>query len=273
MSPTVDDSIAHFDEHGWVVLRGVVPEPPLERLEARMNRDTVDLLRFCAALGGNPREQRHLQQGPPPFEDYVFAEVVANDAVLDVCERIIGARPALTFYNGNTNAPGSTTQRLHMDTGHLSQPGEAVLPTHSVVINVPPAAMHAGNGAIELWPGTHRIAYFSPDNRIDAATEARRRREKGPVQVAAERGDVLIRDMRLWHRGVPNHSSRPRHMIAMVLTARSAYDGTKRLAFGRGCQSAFAQGRVDANADFVAEPIDYLYAPTQRVWERRNRRR
>lgn len=269
MNGSDNEVIDRFAEDGYVVLRGVVPLDPLRRLQARMDRDTVDLLRFCERLGGNPRDVGHLQQGPPPFADFVFPEVVANDAVMDVCEQIVGARPALTFYNGNTNFPGSTTQRLHMDSGHRSTPGEPALPTHSVVVNVPPGPMDESNGAIELWPGTHRVPYFSRDNRIDDETQASLRETTTPVQISAAAGDVLIRDMRLWHRGVPNGSTRARHMIALVLTARSALDEKQRLTFGAGCEAAFANGRVDPNADFVRDSIDYLFAPTMRVWRRR----
>ncbi len=265
--------IDRFRDDGYVVLRGVVPVEPLRRLRARMDRDTVDLLRFCERLGGNPRDEGHLQQGPPPFVDFVYPDIVANDVVMDVCEAIVGARPALTFYNGNTNFPGSTTQRLHMDTGHRSAPGEPVLSTHSVVVNVPPGPMDESNGAIELWPGTHRVAYFGRDNRIDDETQASVRETTTPVQIEAGAGDVLIRDMRLWHRGVPNRSPRARHMIALVLTARSALDQKQRLTFGIGCEAAFESGRVDPNADFVRGPIDYLFAPTLRAFERQRARR
>ena len=264
--------IDQFHDDGYIILRGVVPLACLTVLQARMDRDTVDLLRFCERLGGNPRDRGHLQQGPPPFADFVFADIVANGSVLDVCEEIIGVSPALTFYNGNTNYPGSTTQRLHMDTKHRSSPGEPARPTHDLVVNIPPSAMHSGNGAIELWPGTHHLAYFSKDNRIDPATEAEERRRRAPVQASLQPGDVLIRDMRLWHRGVPNEASRPRHMVALVYTARSALDRKQRLEFGRGCEAAFSNGRVDPNADFVAGPIDYLFGPTRRIWRRRQGR-
>ena len=166
-------------EDGCVILAGVLPIAPLARLRRRMDRDTGDLLRFCATIGGNPREVGHLQQGPPPFADYVFADIAMNRQVNAVAAALFGGRPRLTFYNGNTNCSGSVRQHLHMDGRHTTAPGEPVAPTTAVVVNIPPGGMADGNGAIELWPGSHRVAVHSRQG-VPLATEAARRAECPP---------------------------------------------------------------------------------------------
>ena len=52
--------------------------------------------------------------------------------------------------------------------------------------------------------------------RVPEELVAARRAVRGPLLGATRKGAVLIRDMRLWHRGRPNHSSEPRFMIAMI---------------------------------------------------------
>ena len=252
-------------EDGCVIIECAVPRAPLALLRRRMDRDTHDLLRYCATIGGNPRAAGHLQQGPPPFADYVFAEVAMNAAAVAAAAAVFDAPPRLTFYNGNTNCPGSVTQHLHMDGVHQTQPGEPVAATFSLVVNIPPGHMHEGNGAIEIWPGSHRVGVYDERRRITDEMQARQRASRPPLQVRAEPGDILLRDVRLWHRGVPNPSTRPRHMIALIYST-PRQPSARRLPFGKGCESALEGHGADANAEYQRGPIDYLFGPTQRVY-------
>ncbi|MCY3812659.1 MAG: phytanoyl-CoA dioxygenase family protein [Gammaproteobacteria bacterium] len=257
-------------EDGCVILEGAIPVAPLAALRRRMDRDTVDLLRFCATIGGNPRERGHLQQGPPPFADYVFGDVAMNRYVNALAQALFGGRPQLTFYNGNTNCPGSVRQRLHMDGRHSTAPGEPAAPTSAVVVNIPPGGMDGGNGAIELWPGSHRVTVHGEQQGVPPDMEAQRRGTRAPENPRAVPGDVLIRDVRLWHRGVPNNATRPRHMIALILSApRDDERSGRTLRFGRGCEGALEGRGVDTNAAYVDEPVDYLFGPTKRIYRHR----
>lgn len=277
-------AVQAIHEQGFVILQGAVPPEPLALLRQRMDEDTEELLRYCDSIGGNPRAPGHLQQGPPLSPDLVFADVAMNRAVNDVCRSLYGAqdtagdeRPLLTFYNGNTNCPGSVEQHLHMDGKHYTEVGETVAPTASVVVNVPPGPTSLGNGAIELWPGSHRIHCVNDagtgagegEGESIAALAAKRREIVAPVRPETEVGDVLIRDVRLWHRGVPNRSDRPRHMIALIVTKRIRDAPARRLRFERGCEAALEGYGVDANADYVEGPLEYLIGPTRRIHERR----
>ncbi len=277
-------AVQAIHEHGFVIVKGAVPPEPLALLRQRMDKDTAELLRYCESIGGNPRALGHLQQGPPVSADLVFADVAMNRAVNDVCRALYEAedaegdgRPLLTFYNGNTNCPGSEEQHLHMDGRHYTRPGEPVAATASVVVNIPPGPTRLGNGAIELWPGSHRIHCVNDagtgagegKGKSIAALAAERRETVAPVRPETEVGDVLIRDVRLWHRGVPNRSDRPRHMIALIVTKRFPHAPVNRLRFERGCETALEGHGVDANADYVEGPLEYLIGPTRRIHERR----
>lgn len=248
-----------------MILVGAVPRAPLALLRRRMDRDTHDLLRFCATIGGNPRQAGHLQQGPPPFADYVFPEVAMNPAVNAVARSVYGECPRLTFYNGNTNCPGSVRQHLHMDGRHTTKPEEPVAPTTGMVVNIPPGPADSSNGAIELWPGSHRVGVYENHNGVPSRMEDERRAVRGPVYPHTQPGDVLLRDVRVWHRGVPNPSDRPRHMIALILSKPSE-ESRHRLKFGNGCENALEGRDADANAEYVGGPIDYLFDPSRRIF-------
>ena len=95
--------------------------------------------------------------------------------------------------------------------------------------------------------------------------EEERRAVRGPVNPRTQPGDVLLRDVRIWHRGVPNPSDRPRHMIALIVSKPSR-ESRHRLKFGKGCEKALEEHDADANAEYVDGPIDYLFDPTRRIF-------
>ena len=247
------------------MLQQVVPHRVLDGLQIRMAADTVQLLEFLEANGGNPRARGHLQQGPPPYPEYVFPEVVINSFAVQVSKKMLGEHAFLSFYNGNTNCPGSELQHVHLDGSHLWPHWEIATPTCSLVINVPPADCTLDNGAIELWPGTHRVSGRYDGGVKDSLLEERRK-DTPPVQVTTQKGDLLIRDVRLWHRGVPNESNEARQMIAMVYVA-SFMKKSRKLKFQTGCEEALETGAFDVNAEYTKESVDYLFGPSKTMYE------
>ena len=258
-------------EYGFVVIRQIVPHDILHRLRERMDRDTKTLLKYCESIGGNPREKGHLQQGPPLTPDYVFREVAMNQYVERIAVNLFGGTPKLTFYNGNTNCPESTKQAIHMDGRHETSFPADPSPTRSVVVNVCPSDADETNGAVELWPGTHMVRPAIDDFRIPPEQERERKSVQPPISANTRIGDLLIRDVRVWHRGVPNPSKKPRHMIALIVSSARAA-GTHKLKFVQGCEAALENGLIDSNAEYVGESPDYLLGPTRRIYEAKSSR-
>ena len=256
---------AALTRDGLVLLRRIAAADELRKLERRMQADTASLLEFVNRNGGNPRARGHLQQGPPPTKDFVLPSVVMNPIVNQVSSAVMGCKPNLTFYNGNTNCPGSSTQGLHADTRHLFPDWKTATPPWQLVVNIPTDDCSLDNGAIELWPGTHQVVRQSKP--LDAATEAARRQSNPPVRAVSKRGDILLRDGRLWHRGVPNRSHQPRQMIALIHSADWA--ASERLTFETGCEAVLNNPQLGVRANYTDEPTDYLYGPSRRLFEAR----
>lgn len=68
---------------------------------------------------------------------------------------------------------------------------------------------------------------------------------------------MLIRDMRLWHRGTPNHSAAPRFMIAMIHSV-AWYRRTHRFELEETCAPVFAGCPIENAIPLVANPRDHL---------------
>lgn len=242
---------------GYVVLENVISHEHLDILRERMDADSQILIK-AEKWGGAGGLKGHLQQGPPPFAPYIFKDIVANPYVVQVTKALLGPGLYNNFYNGNTNCPGSTTQPLHRDGDHLWQDQEVAHPTAQVVVNISPQDTSEENGSVELWPGSHLDI---SGRQIDAAHEEERRKIAPPVRGNAKKGSVLIRDIRLWHRGVPNLSDEPRHMIAMIHRV-SWLKSNRKLKYRTGCEAAFANSDLDHNAEFVDDKMDdYLFNP------------
>ena len=242
---------------GYVVLENIINHKHLDILKERMDADSQKLIE-AEKWGGAGMLKGHLQQGPPPFAPYIFSDIVANPYVVQVTKELLGPGVYNNFYNGNTNCPGSTTQPLHRDSDHLWLHQKVAHPTAEVVVNISPQDTTEENGSVQLWPGSHLDV---SGRHINDDHEAARREIAPPIRGNAKKGSALIRDMRLWHRGVPNLSDEPRHMIAMIHRIRWLRSG-RRLKYQKGCEAAFENSELDHNAEFVKEKLDdYLFNP------------
>lgn len=254
----LEAAVAALEEDGAVVLRGVVDSEHIAALRDKMLADVDEILRlpqppYQFTLG-------HIQHDPPPFPPYLFRDVLLNDMAVCVTKAMLGAGLRNTFYSGNTNLPGSGAQPVHPDTAQLWPDLPAAHPPYAFVVNVPVVDMDESNGSTELWPGTHRDTTMWEGMgtlRVPEAKLAEWRARRPPIQPAVAAGSIVIRDIRLWHRGVPNHTDRPRPMIAMIHRIHW-WRGDGRIRFPIGTESLFEHSDLTTNAVFVDGPIDYL---------------
>ncbi len=244
-------------EEGFVILGNAVSHDHLDILRPRMTADSQRLI-SVRKWGGAGRLEGHLQQGPPPFAPFVFRDVVANPFAIQVTHNLLGDGMYNRFYNGNTNCPQSQMQPLHADAAHLWPSLPKAHPPASLIVNVALTDVTIDNGSTELWPGTHLIT--SGQRRISAETEAQRRLVVPPVRANTAKGSLLIRDARLWHRGMPNPSDEIRHMIAMIHNIHWL-QRPARLFFDARCQDQFPDDtRLDHNVQFTDRPLYYLFS-------------
>ncbi len=74
---------------------------------------------------------------------------------------------------------------------------------------------------MEAWPGgTH----LTPENLSIAEYIVPAAAEIKPVRMLMSKGSLLIRDVRMWHRGTPNNSDQIRPNIGLIY-AREWWDG------------------------------------------------
>jgi ectoine hydroxylase-related dioxygenase (phytanoyl-CoA dioxygenase family) len=260
-SEHLSQAVRALHEDGFVVLQNVIETAHLDILREKMLEDVQALIRRPdAPFNWNTG---NLQQDPPPFPPYLFRDVLLNEMAICVTHAILGPGVKNSFYSGNTALPGRSRQPVHADSGHLWRDLQTAHPACSLVVNVPVVDMYPENGSTEIWPGTHldtTIAY-GQDIKVPAEALQRRRAVSPPLQPTVQRGSILIRDIRLWHAGMPNLTDAPRPMIAMIHHAGWLETGSP-LTFPKGTESFFEHPILRTCARFVEGPIDYLHAST-----------
>ena len=245
-------------EDGFVILHEIIAPKHIESLRERMLADVESIL----ALDNVPFQfnDGHLQQDPPPFPPYLFRDVLFNDFVVQITRAALGDGVKNTMYSGNTCLPNETQQPLHVDYGQLWPGLKKATPAYALVVNVSVVDMTPENGSTEIWPGTHldtTRSFDEKDIKIPPEDEARRQAEIEPLQPHVPAGGVVIRDMRLWHRGMPNHTDTARPMIAMVHFVRW-WHTINSLRFPIGTEAFFEGSPLNTTTKFVKGPIEYI---------------
>lgn len=190
---------------GYCVLPGLLPPDRVQAMLVRFEALIAEKQAREAFNRGEYRFQMYLPWAPP-FSDPAFYE---HPAVLAVTEAVIGPDPALVYFASDTPLPGAGYQRVHSDTRVLFPEAAHSLPAYGLVLNVPLVDCSEENGSLEFWPGgTHLLPSAVDRERLAQTMQSRRANLKA--------GDGLLRDLRMWHRGTPNRSTRLRPHLALV---------------------------------------------------------
>jgi ectoine hydroxylase-related dioxygenase (phytanoyl-CoA dioxygenase family) len=251
-------ALAALHEHGYVVIEDAVPAADVAALRERL---LADLPRFVAREDAPYNWNRgNIQQAPPRDADALFPSILFNPFACSVSRALLGEHAINSHYTGNTSLPRSTwRQPVHVDYGHLWPAVAGDAPPHGLIVNVPLIDMHAGTGGIELWPGSHRVATTGVGVYVQGVPpEAveRRRAVQPPLQPNVRAGSILVRDLRLWHAGMPNPSDRVRPMVAMIHWPAWWRD-LEVMDFPRSAQAVLADRRLRTSARFVDQPVDH----------------
>ena len=241
-----------LDTAGYVILaRAALRERSrLDALRDKMAEDYPDLY----AETRTNYSPGHVQHSPPRDDpSFVFRDVVANAAVEQLIASVLGERTFLSLYSGNTNLPGSKQQPTHADIGHASLKQRE---PHSLTVNIPLVDTTEDNGSIQVWPGTHldpKLHSLDQHMPISSADVEARKRDVPPVRVNTCKGDVLVRDPRLWHAGMENVSGMPRTMLALMYEKEGTQPEEPRCTaprFGSRCLPAFEGSKLANNVEF-----------------------
>ena len=174
-----------------------------------------------------------------------------------VTHQIMGDGVTLDSYGANTAFSGSDKQGVHADTHQLWPNLDHIPPPHCIVVNVPLVDVDESNGATKVWLGTHQDTRIQPKNRHITEDMTTEWNTKRPAEYTfSQRGDLILRDMRVWHCGMPNHTDTPRPMLAMI--HRCVWEPQWGFEVQKGTEDFFQHPILQTSAVYIDEPIDYL---------------
>lgn len=170
-----------------------------------------------------------MSQGPPTEPEIMFDDIWANGSAIAIISAIIGPSPRIVWAGGNTLLGNGdyARQNVHADSAW----NHATFP-HSYATNYYLCDVSEGYGSTECWLGSHTDTTFNDhfDEEVDPGGKRptmfgirdelveERRKWAPPVSPTIKKGSVVIRDMRLWHAGVPTKSKDYRVMLGFVYT-------------------------------------------------------
>jgi ectoine hydroxylase-related dioxygenase (phytanoyl-CoA dioxygenase family) len=210
-------AVRTFDDVGFVVLEDAFEKPFLDTIRAAYEAQLHAFLEGRGgldALEGKTFGKNHIGFHPPLLFPLADERIVAHPVAVQLMTELLGDSFQCGFYNTNTAMPGSGIQPIHADTRPLFGAALGVPhPVATLVVNIPLCDFTLENGSTEVWPGTHRFVDTTPK---DERTLEERARDLPSVRTNFKVGSLVLRDMRMWHRGMPNRADYPRTMIALV---------------------------------------------------------
>ncbi|KAI5925887.1 hypothetical protein F4810DRAFT_613038 [Camillea tinctor] len=202
----LEKAVVALSEDGVVVLDSAVSTDSLDLLNPRMVEEARALRDGPGTWFNYDSKAQNILQHMIPDPEYLLPDVHANPFALDVCKTMMGPKPVLRYHKANTNFPGESRQPVHSDV-HYAHPRACF----GIAVNIVLIDCSPDNGSTECWPGTHAITRFADQNGMQGIhghlLEARRKTHGPPVQPVVKKGGIIIRDMRLWHAGMPNHTN------------------------------------------------------------------
>jgi hypothetical protein len=191
------DARARFAADGYLLLPGLVERERLSLLSsAILGQYRSDVGRGSLFSGGG-NMSGHLNCFPGAQSRFVY-DALAAQGVFRLAQELATEPLRLPNIGCNLNLVGSSAQNEHID-GYADRP--------FLVANVAAVDTDLFNGAMEILPGTHARTYKYWEIALGRLHRKR---------VTMHQGDVLLRISSLWHRGMPNHSARPRPMLAFT---------------------------------------------------------
>lgn len=215
----------------------------------------------------------------PPLKDaeYLYNDVFFNPFVIQLMNTYLGAKPIWNFVTGNNALPHTKglRQPVHKDITffHPQCP-------FFVIANVPLCTFNPTTGSTEFWLGSHastsgheqmiatpethlanaRLVVGEPTTNVLDQVREERRKVRPPVQPNCDKGDIMLRDLRTWHAGMPNESDEYRIMLALGYQAQWYPNHTLRTKLPLSQGNFFmkhAGQPVEVRADLLPDDSDF----------------
>ncbi|KAM0708879.1 hypothetical protein Q7P35_002915 [Cladosporium inversicolor] len=214
------EALTFLHRDGIIILANAIDTKHLDALQAILGPEAEQVAQDPDHHFNFGKETRNMDQAPPLAPELMYQDIWANPLAVAILKNVMGPELVCHYANGNTALQATGRQPVHSDI-HTAHP----LFPFAYAINIPLCDVSADNGSTEIWPGSHRDSNID-QHRGEGSGEGHltikhslieeRRKNCPPVQPSSRKGSLIIRDIRLWHAGMPNRTAAPRIMLAFV---------------------------------------------------------
>lgn len=258
----IQAGVEEFHKHGFVVFENAIPLDIIDKFYEKMSADGAKKLEDPTTFFNSGKERTNFSISPPLSKEWLVEDMWANKHAAAVMEAIFG-KPQLTYAGSNINRPTqdmTSRQAVHVDSYYEHHKFTVCIELFMYLHDVSP-----DNGSTEIWPGSHHeydIKNLVPHGRgwVKPSVFKRRAEHSPPFQPTIPRGSIAIRDLRLWHAGMPNPSENWRIMVGFIYFPRW-YRNPMRITLPKNCRPILQKWtHVDAvgATNFVDGEIDHL---------------
>lgn len=202
-------------DEGIVILEEVLDEPWVQKMRAAVSEQLN--AKYEYAEEELARTSRHGGIQSPIRMPFMNPLIIENPLVFQILKQVLGERFfGCLPYGCNTTFPGSEVQNVHRDCGHVFPEIHNPMPPLMIVVNISLDQFTAENGATEVWSGSHLLIDGSRDETSTLRIPPERYADLKSEQTLMPAGSIVLRDMRTWHRGMPNTTDESRTMLSIV---------------------------------------------------------
>lgn len=255
----IAEAVSYLHRDGIVVLENAIEKSHLETLEEMLIPEAEEIARNRNHHFNFGKHTRNMDQAPPVMPHLMYHDIWANPLAVSICSAILGPNPVCHYANGNTALQATGRQPVHAD---IDEP-HPLFP-FALVVNIPLHDVTVDNGATEIWIGSHRNSHIGQHDNADTEHYALtireelvqgRRRHSPPIRACTKKGSLVIRDVRLWHAGMPNKTKKPRIMFAFVLQPKW-FQAPSKVILPLKAKNIVEQWRATTGLEFAAAWVD-----------------
>jgi len=257
----IAEAVTYLHRDGVLILEDAIEPAHLDELDAMLGPEAEQIALDPDHHFNFGKHTRNMDQAPPLIPDLMFQDVWSNPIAVAICTAIFGPSPTCHYANGNTALKSTGRQPVHAD---IDKPHP--LYPFAYAINIPLCDTRPENGSTELWLGSHRDSHIDqhvrsgPDNHeyentIQPHLVAARRPHSPPVQPSTKKGSLIIRDLRLWHAGMPNRTDRPRVMLAFVVQPKW-FQAPSKVLLPLKTKPLVERWKAETGLEFAARWVD-----------------
>lgn len=215
---TLEIAVEQVRANGYIIFDKVISADKIFEIRNKFDPLFDEFIERKGYNTGTNRAQMFL----PFMEPFIDQDIICNPIATTVIDQLLGQGNHCNYFASDTPMPGSDFQNAHCDIMPLFPELSIPLPVFSLVLNIPLVDVTEENGPLEVWPGgTHqnpdRSNHDTLNNTVNPYLHIVRAAEHmHSEKVFMSAGSILIRDIRMWHRGTPNRSNYRRTNLAMI---------------------------------------------------------